>query len=138
MEPYWIHNHGGVPIDNGTRSVDIVGYPIGSLCRAFVFETRRNQDLDGEDTVNMSMRTFDGICADVGLSWSNDKALDGITRVFGTYGSIQEGWREVRCPQVSSPDSAARDSQTGGRWVTIDSSSGRPGALQEVTTRPAG
>jgi len=95
---------GGVPISAGTRSVDIVRYPIGSLCQVFVFEGRRNQDLDGEDTVNMSMRTFEGVCADVGLSRSNNKALDDIVRVFGTNGSIQVGWREFRCPQVSSPD----------------------------------
>jgi predicted dehydrogenase len=86
----------GVLIDNGTRSVDIVGYLIGPISRVFVVEGRHNRDLDGEDTVNMFMRTFNGVGANVDFSWTINKALDDSMRVFRTNGKIRAAWRESR------------------------------------------
>jgi len=96
MEPHWIHNYGGVLIDNGTHSVNIVRYPIGPISQVFVVEGRRYRDLNGEDTVNMSMRTFNGVCANVDFSWTINKALDDYIRVFRTNGKVQAGLRESR------------------------------------------
>jgi predicted dehydrogenase len=95
---------GGVLIDNGTHSVDIVRYLLGPISQVLVVEGKRNQDLQVEDTVNMFMRTVDGVSANVDLSWSINKELDDYIRVFGTNGTIQVGWRESRYRQVSSPD----------------------------------
>ncbi len=83
-------------IDNGTHSVDIVGYLIGPISRVFLVEGRQNRDLDGEDAVNMSIRTFNGVGANVDFSWTINKALDDDIRVFRTNGRIQAGWREAR------------------------------------------
>jgi predicted dehydrogenase len=95
---------GGVLIDNGTHSVDIVRYLLGPISEVFVVEGRRNQELRVEDTVNMFMRTADGVSALVDLSWSINKELDDYIRVFGTNGTIHVGWRESRYRQSSSPD----------------------------------
>ncbi len=95
---------GGVLIDNGTHSVDIVRYLLGPISQVFVVEGKRNPDLQVEDTVNMFMRTADGICANVDLSWTINKELDDYIRVFGTNGVIRVGWRESGYRQTSSPD----------------------------------
>jgi predicted dehydrogenase len=95
---------GGVLIDSGTHSVDIVRYLLGPISQVFVVEGRKNQDLRVEDTVNMFMRTADGVSANVDLSWSINKELDDYIRIFGTNGTVRVGWRESRYRQVSSPD----------------------------------
>jgi hypothetical protein len=86
----------GVPIDNGTRSVDIVVYLIVPISRAFVVEGRQNRELDGEDTVNMFMHTFDGVGANVAFPWTINNALDDDIRAFRTNGKIQAGRRQAR------------------------------------------
>jgi len=85
-----------VPIDNGTRSVDIVDDLNGPISRVLVVEGRQNRDLDEEDTVNMFMRTFNGVRAHVDFSWTINKALDDCIRDFRTKGNIRAGWRESR------------------------------------------
>lgn len=95
---------GGVLIDNGTHSVDIVRYLLGPISQVLVVEGKRIQDLQVEDTVNMFMRTAGGVSVNVDLSWSINKELDDYIRIFGSSGTIRVGWRESSYRQTSSPD----------------------------------
>ena len=64
---------GGVLIDNGTHSVDIMRYLFGPVSELQVVEGKRVQDLQVEDTVRMSVRTVDGVMGTIDLSWSMNK-----------------------------------------------------------------
>ena len=67
---------GGVLIDNGTHSVDIVRYFLGPIAEVMAVEGKRVQHLAVEDTASMLLRTPDGALGTVDLSWSVDR-VDG-------------------------------------------------------------
>jgi predicted dehydrogenase len=95
---------GGVLIDNGTHSVDIVRYLLGPIAEVLAVEGRRSQNAAVEDTVNLFLRTRTGVIATVDLSWNLNKDLDTFIRIYGTNGTIFVGWRESKFRQASSPD----------------------------------
>jgi predicted dehydrogenase len=95
---------GGVLIDNGTHSVDIVRYFAGPITEVFATEHRRAQDLGVEDSAQMLVRTADGVSGAVDLSWSFDKEEPWYVRILGTHGLIELGWQQSRYRQVTSPD----------------------------------
>ena len=67
---------GGVLIDNGTHSVDIVRYFLGPIAEVMAVEGKRVQHLAVEDTASMLLRTADGVLGTIDLSWSVDKVTD--------------------------------------------------------------
>jgi predicted dehydrogenase len=83
---------GGVLIDNGTHSVDIVRYLIGPVAEVLAVEGPRLQGLDVEDTVELFCQTADGVRATADLTWSLDKRLTDYAVVYGTEGTIRLGW----------------------------------------------
>jgi predicted dehydrogenase len=85
---------GGVLIDNGTHSADIVRYLMGPVTEVMAIEGKRIQHLAVEDTAKMFLRTTDGVMASVDLSWSLDKSLEHFIWVYGTEGELRVGWRE--------------------------------------------
>jgi predicted dehydrogenase len=87
---------GGVLIDNGTHSVDILRYFLGPLADLQVVEARRSQGLDVEETVRMSIRTKDGVLGSIDLSWSIDKEQPAYISIYGTQGTLQVGWKQSR------------------------------------------
>ncbi len=95
---------GGVLIDNGTHSVDIVRYLIGPVSQVIALEGKRTQELGVEDSVALFMRTKGGADARIDLSWSINKEQDSYIRVYGSHGSIQIGWAASRYRQLTSPD----------------------------------
>lgn len=99
---------GGVLIDNGTHSVDILRYLAGPIVQVLAVEERRAQDVAVEDTVHLLTRTADGITGKVDLSWSLTKELDSYINIHGTRGTVRVGWRESRYRQSS-----------GGDWVVF-------------------
>ncbi len=95
---------GGVLIDNGTHSIDIMRYFLGPLAQVQVVEGKRIQGLDVEDTVQIFAKTASGIMGNVDLSWSINKNLDYYVRIYGSQGTISIGWKESKYKQTSSPD----------------------------------
>jgi predicted dehydrogenase len=84
---------GGVLIDNGTHSVDILRFFMGELCDVQIFEGRRVQNVAVEDTVRLFVRNASGTIGTADLSWSINKELDTFLRIYGSEGTILVGWK---------------------------------------------
>lgn len=95
---------GGVLIDNGTHSVDIVRYLLGPIGEVLAVEGKRTQALEVEDTARIFLHSADGVMGSVDLSWSIDKSLEHFLWIYGSKGEIRVGWRKSSFRQVSSGD----------------------------------
>lgn len=87
---------GGVLMDNGTHSVDILRYFLGPLAEIQVVEGRRLQDIPVEDTVRVFVRSAAGAMGSIDLSWSLNKELPHYISIYGAAGTLQVGWNESR------------------------------------------
>lgn len=99
---------GGVLIDNGTHSLDIMRYFLGPLADVQVVEGKRSQGLAVEETVRIFVRSASGVMASADLSWSINKELDTYLNIYGSHGTLQLGWKFSRYRQASARD-----------WVTF-------------------
>ena len=98
---------GGVLVDNGTHSLDLLRFLLGPLGEVLAVETARPTGMVVDDVVHVHVRTESGVDASVDLAWSIDKSLADFLRVYGTDGEARVGWRE----------SAWR--RYGGEWQSI-------------------
>ena len=88
---------GGVLIDNGTHSVDLMHYFLGSLSEIQTLEGRRGHGLPVEETVCLFARSVSGVICRVDLSWDICRQNDSFLNIYGTQGSVSVGWkRSVR------------------------------------------
>jgi len=95
---------GGVLIDNGTHSVDIMRYFLGPIAEVQVVEGKRIQGLSVEDTVRIFVKSMGGVVGNIDLSWSINKELDYYIRIYGSQGTISVGWKESKYRQASSQE----------------------------------
>jgi predicted dehydrogenase len=84
---------GGVLIDNGTHSLDIMRYLLGPLSDIKVVEGKRIQHLPVEDTVHIFARTLDGVLGSIDLSWSLNKPVPYYVNLYGSLGNLNLGWK---------------------------------------------
>jgi predicted dehydrogenase len=87
---------GGVLIDNGTHSVDIVRYLLGPIASIQTIEGKRSQEIQVEDTVRIHARTVKGTLAAMDLSWSINKQTPWYASIYGTQGTVLVGWKESK------------------------------------------
>lgn len=95
---------GGVLIDNGTHSVDVIRYFLGPLAQVHAVEGLRVQPIAVEDTAHLLVRSAAGVNGSIDLSWSINKELDWYVKIFGSRGAINIGWKQSRIKRA------------GGEW----------------------
>lgn len=95
---------GGVLIDNGTHSVDIIRYMLGGIESVLVVDAGGTQGLSVDENVKMFAKTRGGVTASVDLTWGINKELPYFISVYGTNGTLHIGWRESKYKLNSSPD----------------------------------
>jgi len=87
---------GGVIIDNGTHSVDIMRFLLGPLTAAYAVDTSTHGRYDRcDDSANVFVRNAAGVVGVIALSWTVDAPGTPFLRVFGTEGRIDVGWRDA-------------------------------------------
>jgi len=83
---------GGVLIDNGTHSVDLIRCLVGPIDEVLAVEGSQVQGLGVEDTAELFMRTSNGTLSSSYLSWSVDKHAGSYVELYGTDGALRLGW----------------------------------------------
>ena len=84
---------GGVLIDNGTHSIDIMRYFMGPLSSIHVVAGIKLQKLPVEDTVHATVRARNGATGRIDLSWSINKQCDDYIAIYGSKGTLRVGWK---------------------------------------------
>jgi predicted dehydrogenase len=95
---------GGVLIDNGSHSVDIMRYLCGPIQDLKAIFGKRWQEIDVEDTAKLFVRCADGTMASIDLSWSIHKESPFYIHVYGTAGTLEVGWKGSRYRQSEKLD----------------------------------
>ena len=79
---------GGVLIDNGTHSVDIIRYFLGAITDVLALETSGTQNLSVDENVKLLAKTENGVAASVDLTWGINKELPNFISIYGTNGTL--------------------------------------------------
>ncbi len=95
---------GGVLMDNGTHSVDIIRYFLGAIAEVLAVEAGNTQDLRVDENVKLLAKTAKGITASIDLTWGINKELPNFISVYGSNGTLHIGWRESKYKLNTSPD----------------------------------
>lgn len=95
---------GGVLIDNGTHSVDIIRYFLGSIESVLAVDAGGTQGLAVDENVKMFAKAATGVTASVDLTWGINKELPYFVSIYGTNGTLHVGWRGSKYKLNSSPD----------------------------------
>jgi predicted dehydrogenase len=95
---------GGVLIDNGTHSVDIIRYFLGGIESVLAVDAGGTQGLSVDENVRMFAKTKSDVTASVDLTWGINKELPYFISIYGTNGTLHIGWRESKYKLNSNPD----------------------------------
>jgi predicted dehydrogenase len=95
---------GGVLIDNGTHSADIMRFMTGPITQVFATEAPRIQRMEVEDTVHVACRSASGVLGTFDLTWSTNVFASDYLRIWGSDGLLCVGWAESRYRNFGSSD----------------------------------
>ena len=95
---------GGVLIDNGTHSVDIIRFFMGGIDSVLVVDAGGTQGLGVDENVKMFAKTKGNVIASVDLTWGINKELPYFISIYGSNGTLHIGWRESKYKTNSSAD----------------------------------
>lgn len=95
---------GGVLIDNGTHSLDIMRYLLGPLAEVQAVEGKRSRGLGVEEMVHLSVRSESGVTCSIDLSWSFQKETESYICLYGSHGTVVVGWAQSKYRQTTSRD----------------------------------
>ena len=95
---------GGVVIDNGTHSADLVRFLLGPVSSVNMIVGPGCQDIPVEDNALLLLETEGGAMARVDLSWCFDKESPYYLGIYGTGGCIQVGWKDSKFKQRNKSD----------------------------------
>ena len=95
---------GGVLIDNGTHSVDIIRFFMGPIDSVLVVDAGGTQGLLVDENVKMFAKTNNNVTASVDLTWGINKELPYFISIYGSNGTLHIGWRESKYKLNSNPD----------------------------------
>lgn len=84
---------GGVLMDNGAHSVDIMRYFIGPLDMIHAVQGLGIQGLPVEETIHITARAAGGAVGRMDLSWSIDKYSEDYIAIYGSAGALRVGWK---------------------------------------------
>ncbi|KXA90626.1 hypothetical protein AKJ57_04030 [candidate division MSBL1 archaeon SCGC-AAA259A05] len=83
---------GGVLMDNGVHSVDLIRFLFGEVKEIMAKNTISVQDIDVEDSARLLLRMKSGSVGTVNLSWSVPHPSPYYLEVYGSENSILVGW----------------------------------------------
>lgn len=95
---------GGVLMDNGTHSVDIIRYFLGAISEVLAVEAGTTQNLSVDENVKLLAKTANGVTASVDLTWGINKELPNFISIYGTNGTLHIGWGASKYKLNSNPD----------------------------------
>ncbi len=88
---------GGVIIDNGTHSVDIMRYILGPIESVRAIESTKERAYPAvEDTGRIEVLSAGGVFGRIELSWSEQSAGPWFISILGSRGGIDIGWKGSR------------------------------------------
>lgn len=87
---------GGVLIDNGTHSVEVVRYLAGPIRRVRAITETYGRSMPVEDAAILFVETERGIRGHIELSWAIAKKSPAWVTVYGTKGVLEVGWQQSR------------------------------------------
>jgi predicted dehydrogenase len=88
---------GGVIIDNGTHSVDIMRYILGPIESVRAVESSKERTYAGvEDTARIECLSVGGVFGRIDLSWSEQSNGPWFISILGSRGGIDIGWKGSR------------------------------------------
>lgn len=95
---------GGVLMDNGCHSVDIVRYLFGPIKKVLAIDGKKGQNITVEDTIHLFLKTEENVTGTINLSWSIHKSMENYIEVYGTFGMLTIGWKGSKYRQSENLD----------------------------------
>jgi len=95
---------GGIVLDNGSHSIDLFHHLFGDTRRVHASLDRLNTTIEVEDTALIMTEHESGVSGTIELSWSVPRPREWYLEIYGTKGTIQVKFGEVRYGNTASAE----------------------------------